>query len=63
MDSRVSEEVFELYAEELPREADLGLPQCIIVPPQCVIACYPPDTGICTVPPIDWGCMPQCVIG
>ena len=48
------EDDFELYAEALPEEADLqGITlQCIIVPPQCVIFCYPPE------PPT----LPQCVI-
>ena len=55
-------EVFELFAEELPREADLavGIPQCVITPPQCVIYCYPPEEPC--LPPFTWDCMPQCVI-
>jgi hypothetical protein len=46
-------EAFDLFAEELPAEVDLALPQCVITSPQCVIA-----TQICA----DWSCLPQCAI-
>lgn len=50
------DDTFELYAEVLPEEADLRSLCDLIAPPQCVIACYPPDPGG-GLPPM------QCVIG